>query len=183
MIGNQLPDKRNEDVIQSVDLFAVRLLKVSSELRETQSETEIKTRLSISHKTKGSEIRTRPDGKRYLVGVCEFDVSPGSDSKIWVSITVVMQAFYRLENDSITIEDCESFIQYNVVFNLWPYFRELVQSLSARMLINPPIVIPLMKSAAQVALPQSQGEVRPDVQPVVAKPKRTRKKKVAEVNQ
>ena len=50
----------------------------------------------------------------------------------------------------------DAFARVNGVFNVWPYFRELVQSLSARMAI-PPIVVPVYRVSKEQGPTQSNG--------------------------
>jgi hypothetical protein len=52
----------------------------------------------------------------------------------------------------------DAFARVNGVFNVWPYFRELVQSVSARMAI-PPIVVPVYRVSKEQGSVQSNGNV------------------------
>jgi hypothetical protein len=62
-----------------------------------------------------------------------------------VDITMVFLLRYSLST-SVTDADAKAFGQYNALFNLWPYLRETVHSLSQRMGL-PPLVLPLHKSS------------------------------------
>lgn len=48
------------------------------------------------------------------------------------------------EKTGLTKEELENFCDINAVYNAWPYWRELVQSLSNKMGL-PPITLPLLK--------------------------------------
>ena len=56
--------------------------------------------------------------------------------------------------DSLTQKDIELFAAFNATLNAWPYARELVQSLSARMML-PPLVLPLFRPNEMIP-PQSR---------------------------
>jgi len=51
----------------------------------------------------------------------------------------------------------DAFARVNGVFNIWPYFRELIQSLSARMSL-PPIVVPVYRVSKEQEAPSSVTE-------------------------
>lgn len=60
-----------------------------------------------------------------------------------LEITAVFALVYALSKP-ISDDDARAFAQLNAIFNAWPYWRELVQSIATRMGLPPPVV-PLMK--------------------------------------
>jgi preprotein translocase subunit SecB len=54
-------------------------------------------------------------------------------------------AFYSLESiENFTDENLQAFAQVNGVFNVWPYWRELAQSMVSRMGL-PPFTVPVFR--------------------------------------
>ncbi len=52
---------------------------------------------------------------------------------------------YRISGDgTFSSQELEAFGEVNAVFNAWPYWRELVQSSLARMLL-PPLTLPVFR--------------------------------------
>lgn len=52
-------------------------------------------------------------------------------------------AYSLKETEGLTNRDVRAFAAINSVFNCWPYWRELAQSLSQRMNLKEPLVIPV----------------------------------------
>lgn len=60
------------------------------------------------------------------------------------SLMAVFDLNYELRNaESLTRRDLEHFAAVNSVFNAWPYWRELAQSTTQRMGIDPPLIVPV----------------------------------------
>lgn len=72
-------------------------------------------------------------------------------------------------------DDAERFTQHNAWLILWPYFREFVSSVTARMAI-PPELLPLGLGAGEFAVPK---KVKALPEPKAAGKMRIRKKKAA----
>ncbi|MCW7550528.1 hypothetical protein OO184_22005 [Photorhabdus sp. APURE] len=84
----------------------------------------------------------------YSVGIRLLKVDPssseGSESEdVTVGIEAVFDATY-LSETKLTNDELKAFSENNVAFNVWPYWREYVQSTCNRMGI-PQINIPLYK--------------------------------------
>ncbi len=62
-----------------------------------------------------------------------------------IHVMAEFQAVYDSKEKMIE-EHLEAFSENNVGFNVWPYWRELVQSYCCRIAFHPPIEIPLYKS-------------------------------------
>ncbi len=67
-----------------------------------------------------------------------------------IHITAEFQACYVSEI-KLEKEHLDAFSENNVGFNVWPYWRELVQSYCCRIGFHPPIEIPLYKSLERMS--------------------------------
>lgn len=135
-------------VIAGSNLVAVRMVEVQAHLKSLEVR-DYEYNLEI--KGKAPQI-VEKDGKRLLLAICAVSLSPkAAGAMVPVEIMVGMEAVYELADASITQKDCESFVRQNVPYNLWPYFRETIQSVTARMQVNPPVVLPLMKPSLAIA--------------------------------
>lgn len=111
-----------------VELFEVKISRPTVLPTGSQVEVEI----DVAHRN-----GLQPDG---LVVQLKFTLAtkPGT-----VEAEAVYSAYYDLSS-AISEADAGVFAKHNAVFNVWPYFRELVQNFSARMGV-PPLTIPLLK--------------------------------------
>jgi len=64
-------------------------------------------------------------------------------NKIFLKIEAAYELFFSSEEE-ISDEFFDIYREISLPFNIWPFFRELVNSLTARMGI-PPITLPLFK--------------------------------------
>ena len=87
-------------------------------------------------------------GLRYLTGETE-DQEEVSESMVCAEIVADIRAEYRL-NNGIDEPSLEAFGSQNALFHIWPYWREIVQSLSARFRL-PTFALPMYQ------LPQTNG--------------------------
>ena len=62
-----------------------------------------------------------------------------------INIDAAYNLVYRLgDKQSLTSDDLVTFCEMNAVYNIWPFFRELVQNMANRMDI-PSLMLPLFK--------------------------------------
>jgi hypothetical protein len=68
-----------------------------------------------------------------------------SNTEPCISIEATFAVLYACENvGRFSPENLEAFANTNAVFNVWPFWRELVMSISTRMRISP-IVVPMLR--------------------------------------
>ena len=60
-----------------------------------------------------------------------------------LSVGAVFGIYYNLKGP-VSDDDARAFCLHNAIFNVWPYWRELVQDQSMRMGTQP-VVVPLLK--------------------------------------
>lgn len=73
----------------------------------------------------------------------ELVASPGAKKDFVLKIACVFRLRYS-SNEPLTEDFLEIFRKRNVPLNTWPFFRELVQSITQRMNL-PPLTLPLLK--------------------------------------
>lgn len=81
-----------------------------------------------------------------LVPTTENDGGTGDDYEAPIEITATFNAKY-LCNEKLDQESLNEFFNVNVGFNIWPFWREFVQSSCSRLGLTPPIEIPLYRYA------------------------------------
>lgn len=135
-----------QKVIAGANFVNVRLVEVQAKLVDLSIQ-EYEYTLEIRGKT--PPILER-EGKRFLLPICTVTLHSKSGGPVPFVASVAMEAVYELTDPAITLADCDDFIKQNVPFNLWPYFRETFQSLSGRMQLAPPMVLPLMKPSLAI---------------------------------
>lgn len=81
-------------------------------------------------------------GLRFIEDKEPEDQASENDETIF-SIEAIFEAIYRSKRE-LTKEELEEFGKQNVGFNVWPFWREYVQSCTSRMGINS-ITVPFFK--------------------------------------
>ncbi len=72
-------------------------------------------------------------------------VGQTSDDESAVSIEATFELVYELpRSDEMTQSHFEAFAEINGLFNLWPFWRELVQNITMRMGL-PPLTLPVRR--------------------------------------
>ncbi len=119
----------------------------------------------VSHSTlvsEGAETTRHIFEIRCGVRLLENDANEANrDASVLASIVCLFLADFDevLEDDSLNEDALTEFGQHNVPFNVWPYWREVVQSAASRMGL-PRIVLPpfrLGRSATQTAIAKDQA--------------------------
>jgi len=82
----------------------------------------------------------------------EREAAGDEDAVPDVGVFAVFELSYSLSStDGLTYADLQVFARLNSVFNVWPYWRELVHSTTARMGIVNPLVVPVLTVNALAA--------------------------------
>jgi hypothetical protein len=124
---------------------------ISSSLRSHLTETSVPLRLeySISAKTTvDSEAKTLT--VRASLMTCASGVSESGDSEEIVRIEAEFVLIYNTSLPrAFTADEADAFGKMNGIHNVWPYWREYVQSTTARIGM-PPLTLPLITGASLV---------------------------------
>jgi hypothetical protein len=117
--------------------------------------------LRLSHHSNASAIT---DGVLRVGVVYQFQSYDSSETpSLHFSIECEFDAVYLIEDTSYqpSEDSISAFKDGNAIFNTWPYAREFVQSMAARMAVNPP-PLPLLRIITTKS---------PDVKPEQAMPR------------
>jgi hypothetical protein len=131
-------------VISAVQLQGIRLVEadVKTKIRSAKDAGPLEISYAwVAHATdhgKNGTFRVHP--------IMEVRVSPrGSKAQPAVVVKVGFELTYSLPKSfSATQQELEAFAQTNGVFNAWPYWREFVQNMFARMNLPQP-ALPLYR--------------------------------------
>ncbi len=151
--------KRISHLIAAVQLHSVRLVEstVKSSIRSPKEAGEID--LFVDTSTQPPNMPE--DGWLYFQPTINTLVT--SQGKTVVSIMATYELIYLIPKDmQVTQDELNDFARLNTMFNVWPYWREFVQSTVTRMNL-PPLVLPLfrIKDAAKQIEQASQREAIP----------------------
>ncbi|AEB10085.1 hypothetical protein [Desulfobacca acetoxidans] len=95
----------------------------------------------------GSDIRPKGSIDKLAV-LCNFLVSAvkeGDKEDFSLEIKATFSVNYKIHSpDTFSASDIEMFAKINPIYNCWPYWREFVQNITARMGL-PTLTIPLFK--------------------------------------
>lgn len=116
-----------------------------------QAEIEL---AAVTIKHTAPEVTTQfNDQKTNIVVKAKFGIegSDGnaSESRTLLQIQACFLASYVIESadsDAVTPKQIEAFGKINGVYNIWPYWRELVQSATTRMAL-PPLTLQVLRIA------------------------------------
>ena len=79
-----------------------------------------------------------------LVPTSELEESVKEDYEAWVEIIVIFESRY-VSPKKLSPEELEEFALDNVGFNVWPFFREYVQSTCSRIGMSPSFEVPFYR--------------------------------------
>lgn len=139
-------------VSDRVELKDVRLAEFSARCHNALSPTELPEEMRVSVH---SDPRLSEDGTTLVVKArMGLHVAKPGDAteNAPVAIEAVFELRYDLKSsEGLTKENYEAFGESNAVFNVWPYWREYVQSTTLRLGL-PGLTLPLFrfKKAADV---------------------------------
>lgn len=129
------------DVSIRVELLDIRIIK--STFEQTPDVGRGRKKVDISRNV-NLEIDKE---KELLFVIVEFTLNAsieGVESPV-IIITGSFLLIYKLKDfDGLTDESYRSFAEVNAVFNVWPYWREYVQSVTVRMGL-PSLTIPVFR--------------------------------------
>jgi hypothetical protein len=133
-------------ISQKVRLEDVALVGLSMSRIDDVSELPLK--LEFTQKSNAFGIN---EGKNQLVirptlSVAAFKLPDDTTIReLFISIEATFAIMYTCDDVSqFPAENLEAFANTNAIFNVWPFWRELVLNTSARMRITP-IVVPLLR--------------------------------------
>jgi hypothetical protein len=133
------------EIIANVQLNDVRLIDASVRTRIRDVARLGDAHLAMRHKTK---VIMRSEKAFLVAAVMRAEVvgdAAGDSENPLVVMNVTFALEYKLESAArFSDEDLAEFARVNGAFNAWPYWREYVQTTSARMSL-PPITLPVFR--------------------------------------
>lgn len=150
------------------ELKQVFLRKCQASLFGTEETLTRPFSLHLSHQSNAMPIK---DG--LLVINVQFHVESRDNSgqdNVFFNIDCSFEVQYRIQDESFqpSPESINAFKEGNAIFNCWPYAREFVQDMAARMAVHPP-PLPFLRILPKRSPPDPTPELLPKRR--VAKPK------------
>lgn len=142
--------------IQSIDLRDAKInLRKDFEISELDRENALSQTFRNAELLKRFELQNNEGEKLWeyhfyyslgvrLVPADEDDDSSGDEYEAPIEIIATFNAKYICEEE-LDQESLNQFFEKNVGFNVWPFWREFVQSSCSRLGLTPPIEIPLYR--------------------------------------
>ena len=143
-------------LIAKIEIEEVALLEASVK-RSIRSADETEARIQLNKRA--SLLERSDDGRFYVQAEIEFSIVEASGSEQpAVSIHTAFELTYRHPSDlEVTSQVLQEFAEINGVFNVWPYWREFIQSTMARMNL-PVITIPVFRLATPSDVPSQPDD-------------------------
>lgn len=131
-------------LVSAVQITSIRLVDVVARTRVASAEQAGKVELKLGHTGRLKEFRK--EGTFTVLATMEMQLVPRKNAdRPVVAIRAGFELAYALPpgftapRSVLTI-----FAKTNGIFNVWPYWRELVQSMFVRMAL-PPIALPVFR--------------------------------------
>ncbi len=138
------PSPRAIALSRLVSLQGVRLIRSQSEFLGIQK-GDVLEQLKLEMKAGGRKSPDAPHTVQTFVGL-ECAVLPRDHERIVAKVSCDMALDYLVSDakafEELTEDDCAAFASANGVYNAWPYLREFCQTISLRMLLPAPIILP-----------------------------------------
>jgi preprotein translocase subunit SecB len=133
-------------IIKAVQLREIRLVEANckTRIRSVQEAGDVEVRLDWSARLKEKE----PDNSFVIAPSLDLQIVPKGAKEetlplVWMRVG--FEATYRLPDGlRATRRELRDFAQINGIFNVWPYWREFIQNMFARMNL-PPFFLPVYR--------------------------------------
>lgn len=138
------PSDRASALPRLVSLQSVRLIRSQSEFFGIQK-GDVLEQLKLEMKVGGRKSPDVPTTVQAFVAL-ECAVLPRDHDRVVAKVSCDLALDYLVSDpaafEALTEEDCVEFASANGVYNAWPYMREFCQSVSLRMILPAPIILP-----------------------------------------
>jgi preprotein translocase subunit SecB len=140
MNKNKKPNsEKYREFIKTIELRDIKLIELNTHIIEEQPTTDNVLKV---------DIKTTNEHKIFnniLIFYVNYILTMKQSKKVVLKIKAIYKVDYellkRIEIDEKTID---SFSEMNLPLNVWPFFRELCNDITAKMRI-PSLVLPLLK--------------------------------------
>jgi hypothetical protein len=143
-------------VASRVDLVEIRLVELSAERSDGPEGGSLEPSLEHTH----APVRVQ-DGAIQIASVYEFKIASGQAA--FGHARAVYHLFYQLDgHEPVAEEDLKQFASANGPYHSWPFVRELIFGMTARMGF-PPFTLPVLSFApprpkAQASKPAGRAQ-------------------------
>jgi preprotein translocase subunit SecB len=144
LVGNPVEHSRVRQIIENLEVIDIRLMRCdcAQMFKEEELPDSLETGLEVQgqfDKKQGAILMLH--GMR-MVGSYQ---SKPSEKRPPLLIEVVFGARYQLDGKhQVTDRDLEAFGRTVSMFHVWPYWREFVRDITARMGL-PPLTVPIFR--------------------------------------
>lgn len=158
-----------------VQIEQISLIEFSA-MRQPEIEASA---VAIKHAAPEATSQFDSQRKRITVKIkfgIEGSDGDGTEARTILRVHACFLAIYALEpsgGGAITPEQTDAFGKVNGLFNVWPYWRELVQSITTRMAL-PPLTLPVLHVRGNAQRDDVKNDAGP--QPRTTKHKKTPRK-------
>jgi preprotein translocase subunit SecB len=138
--------EKARSLISVVQLESVRLVQASARAGIRTPEEAPDVKIFLDYSATGSKA---DDHRFFVLASIEVAVAATPDDKNpAILVKAKFELSYRVPEDfKISKQEIVSFANVNGIYNAWPYFREFVQSSTARMDL-PGVVLPVFRVPA-----------------------------------
>ena len=127
--------KRYREILKGIQLDTIALRSLKAHIHRENMEGSMKIELQESAAYRNAEDGFEVSAQYVLIGK--------SKRRIALRVDCTYDLFFTSEEE-INDEFFEIYKEFSLPLNLWPFFRELVYSITSRMNI-PPLTLPLLK--------------------------------------
>ena len=160
----------HESKIDQATLETVRQLILRAELQSVRlADCKVSTKRRAADSDEGHDpfaLVTTADGKRDGEKLqCEFNFTLNAahespDSRR-IEILLTLEATYKVPSEiTVSSEQIRAFAATNGMLNVWPYWREFVQSITSRAGL-PPLTLPLFRVQVLPSAPATNESPKP----------------------
>ncbi|MCK4278469.1 MAG: hypothetical protein KAW82_04710 [Desulfurellaceae bacterium] len=138
--------QKYKEFIEAIELRDIKLIELNTHIAEEQPTTDNTLKVDIKT-TNEHKILNNPsaNGRDMLIFYVNYILAMKQSKKVVLKIKAKYKVDYELlkkiEIDEKTID---FFSEMNLPLNVWPFFRELCNDVTAKMRI-PSLVLPLLK--------------------------------------
>jgi hypothetical protein len=148
-------------VSDRVQILEVRLLETRAEQKTFDPDLLGRVVTNVHVETHFDKANSRVEVYPRFMLVVQKE--GGSPEEVFVRVEARYAISYALESDEgLTRKNFDAFGHRNAVYNVWPYWREFVQSMTSRMAL-PPLTLPVFRLGVSRFEHDAGGLPRPHI--------------------
>ena len=157
------------EVHQSTSISRIRLVraKLAAPLLDPTTDTANQDPISVKFTFRSKALKAPAGVLRIEIGFKMTGAQPDSSTPV-VSVDCAYAVDYTITREGFTpsAEQVKAFKDGNAIFNVWPYFREYLQSSLVKMGL-PPLTAPFLclRPKSQAKAPAAEPAAKPSREP------------------